>query len=256
MDKSRSQMILVAVLVCLFAVGMAGLLNFFKYRSNAERLVKERLVVTGLGIESSIRSSLALGLQFADLGTLPEMMERERGTDDLIRSIEVFDAEAKPLYSTDRLRAQRDVPEAWITAAREAGGEQWQVRASRDSAIGLPVRNSFGLVIGHVALRYSQAQVDEGILAVGRELALACLLVFVVAAALASLALLAVMGQTSRDLKAVEAVLARSKDPAGPPAATLKGPFAAPLRRFFDTVRTAQSHIAATRARLQRGGES
>jgi hypothetical protein len=256
MDKSRSQMILVAVLVCLFAVGMAGLLNFFKYRSNAERLVKERLVVTGLGIESSIRSSLALGLQFADLGTLPEMMERERGTDDLIRSIEVFDAEGQPLYSTDRLRAQREVPDAWVKAARESTGEQWQVRAGRESAVGLPVRNSFGLVIGHVALRYSLAQVDEGVMAVARELALACLLVFVTAAALASMALLAVMGQTRRDLRAVEAVLARSRDPAGPPAASLKGPFSAPLRRFFDTVRTAQSNIAATRARLQRGGES
>ena len=46
MNAARPQMILVAVLVCLFAVGMAGLLNFFKYRSNAERLIKERLVVT------------------------------------------------------------------------------------------------------------------------------------------------------------------------------------------------------------------
>jgi hypothetical protein len=255
MDKSRSQMILVAVLVCLFAVGMAGLLNFFKYRSNAERLVKERLVVTGLGIESSIRSSLSLGLQFADLGTLPEMMERERGTDDLIRSIEVFEAGGKPLYSTDRLRAQRDVPEPWVSAARQADGEQWQVRAGRESAIGLPVRNSFGLVIGHVALRYSQAQVDEGVMAVARELALGCLVVFLVAAALASLALLAVMGQTSRELKLVETVLARNQDPAGPPASSLKGPFGAPLRRFFDTVRMAHSHIAATRSRLQRGNE-
>jgi hypothetical protein len=249
-------MVLVAVLVCLFAVGMAGLLNFFKYRSNAERLVKERLVVTGAGIEGSIRSSLSLGLQFADLGTLPEMMERERGTDDLIRTIEVFDNDGKPLYSTDRLRMQRAVPENWLKEARESSdGEPWQVRAGRESAIGIPVRNSFGLVIGHVALRYSQAQVDEGVMAVARELALACLLVFLVAAASASLALLAVMGQTSRDLKLVETVLARNQDPAGPPAASLKGPFGAPLRRFFDTVRMAHSHIAATRARLQRGNE-
>jgi hypothetical protein len=95
-------MILVAVLVCLFAVGMAGFLNFFKYRSNAERIIKERLVVTGTSIENSIQSSLALGLQFADLGTLPGTLERERATDDLILSIEVFDTEGKPLYCTDR----------------------------------------------------------------------------------------------------------------------------------------------------------
>ena len=71
MARTKPQLILVAVLVCLFAVGMAGFLNFFKYRSNAERIIKERLVVTGTSIENSIQSSLALGLQFADLGTLP-----------------------------------------------------------------------------------------------------------------------------------------------------------------------------------------
>jgi sensor histidine kinase regulating citrate/malate metabolism len=254
-DKTRAQLILVAVFVCLFAVGMAGLLNFFKYRSNAERLVKERLVVTGAGIESSIRSSLSLGLQFADLSTLPEMMDRERGTDDLIRSIEVFDTDGRTLYSTDRLRQQRPANEAWVNAGREAEGAQWQVRAGRESAVGLPVRNGFGLVIGHVALRYAQQQVDEAVMVVARELALACLLVFILSATLASLALMAVMGLTRRDLNAVENLLSRSQDPAGPPPSSLKGPFSVPLRRFFDTVRSAHSQIAATRARLQRGGE-
>jgi sensor histidine kinase regulating citrate/malate metabolism len=254
-DKTRVQLILVAVFVCLFAVGMAGLLNFFKYRSNAERLIKERFVVTGLGIENSIRSSLSLGLQFADLSALPEMMQRERGTDDLIRSIEIFDLDGKTLYSTDSLRQNRPANAAWVAAAIESHGTQWQVRAGRESAVGLPVRNSFGQVIGHVALRYAQQQVDEAVMAVGRELALACLLVFILSAALASLALNLVMGLTQRDLKAVEVLLARSQDPAGPPPASLKGPFSVSLRRFFDTVRSAHSHIAATRARLQRGGE-
>ena len=134
MNATRPQVILVAVLVCLFAVGMAGFLNFFKYRSNAERILKERLVVTGTSIENSIRSSLALGLQFADLGTLPGMLERERATDDLILSIEVFDTDGKPLYSTDRLRATRNVPDAWLAAARQAGGDDWftVLRPARD----------------------------------------------------------------------------------------------------------------------------
>jgi sensor histidine kinase regulating citrate/malate metabolism len=253
MDKNRSQMILVAVLVCLFAVGMAGLLNFYKYRSNAERLIKERLVVTGMGIENSIRSSLGLGLQFADIGTLPEMMQREQGTDDLIRSIDVFDADGQRLYSTDSLSAQKEVPRAWLEAARSANGEQWQVKAGRSSAVGIAVRNSFAQVIGHVALRYSQPQVDEGLMAVAREVAIACALVFLVAAVLAWLALMAVMGRASRDLKAVEVALARSQDPAGLSNADIKGPFAVPLRRFFDTVRQAQASIASTRARLSRG---
>ena len=77
-------------------------------------------VFTGSSIENSIRSSLALGVQFAGLGTLPGTLNRERATDDLILSIEIFDVEGKPLYSTDRLRAARSVPAAWLEAARQA----------------------------------------------------------------------------------------------------------------------------------------
>ena len=49
MHNARAQMTIIAVLVCLFAVGMSGLLNFFKYRATADRLIKDRLVVTGAG---------------------------------------------------------------------------------------------------------------------------------------------------------------------------------------------------------------
>jgi hypothetical protein len=252
MARTKPQLIIVAVLVCLFAVGMAGLLNFFKYRSNAERIIKERLVVTGTSIENSIQSSLALGLQFADLGTLPETLERERATDDLILSIEVFDTEGKPLYSTDRLRAARDVPAAWVTAARQAAPNDWFVKSGTESAAGIAIQNNFGLVIGYLALRYSEEQVGESTMVVAKQLALAALAVFAVAAALASLALVSVMGRLTRDFDAVEAAL-RTRDGARLSPAVQKGPFGRALRRFFETVRRAETDIAQLRGELDRG---
>jgi hypothetical protein len=253
MNKVRSQMIVVAVLVCLFAVGMAGLLNFFKYRATSDRLIKDRLVVTGTGIENSIRSSLALGLQFSDLGTLPETLERERSTDELIRTIEVFDTEGKSLYSTDRLRAVRGVPAVWVAEAKEAGDEYWMVKHGANSAVGLPIKNSFGLVIGHVALRFDDAQLRESALGVARELGLISLIVFGIAATLSSLALMAVMDRMAKDLKVVEQSLARGAGAEQASAPAIRGPFAKPLVRFFDTVRSAESQIAALRARLGQG---
>lgn len=253
MARTKPQLIIVAVLVCLFAVGMAGFLNFFKYRSNAERIIKERLVVTGTSIENSIQSSLALGLQFADLGTLPDMLERERATDDLILSIEVFDTDGKPLYSTDRLRATRDVPAPWITAARQAAGNDWFVKSGTESAAGISIQNSFGLVIGYLALRYSEEQVGESTHAVARQLALSAFAVFVVAATLASLALVSVMGRLTRDFDAVEAAL-RARDGSRLSPAVQKGPFGRALRRFFETVRRAEADIAQLRGELDRGG--
>ena len=254
MNATRPQVILVAVLVCLFAVGMAGFLNFFKYRSNAERILKERLVVTGTSIENSIRSSLALGLQFADLGTLPGMLERERATDDLILSIEVFDTDGKPLYSTDRLRATRNVPDAWLAAARQARGADWFVKSGTESAAGIAIENSFGLVLGYLALRYSEEEVNRSTMKVARELAVSALGVFVAAAALASIVLLAVMHRLSRDLAAVEAAL-RSADPMRPSEAVRRGPFGRALRRFLDSARGAEAEIALLRVNLERGAE-
>lgn len=254
MNTTRTQMILVAVLVCLFSVGMAGFLNFFKYRSNAERIIKERLVVTGSSIENSIQSSLALGLQFADLGTLPGMMERERATDDLILGIDVFDTDGKPLYSTDRMRATRSVPPAWLAAARRASGADWFVKSGTESAAGIAIENNFGLVIGYLALRYSEEQVSESTMLVARELALSALAVFVGAATLASLALLAVMHRLTRDFDAVEAEL-RTADPLRHSEAVRKGPFGRALRRFFERVHGAEAEIALLRGNLERGAQ-
>lgn len=255
MKTNKPQMVLVAVLVCGFAVGMAGFLNFFKFRSNADNIIKERLVVTGTSIENSIQSSLALGLQFSDLGTLPGTLERERATDDLILSIEIFDTEGKPLYSTDRLRASRAVPAAWYTAARQAGNKDWFVKDGIESAAGIAIENNFGVVIGYLALRYSEEQARATTGAVGRQLAFTTFIVFVVAALVASMALLMVMNRLARDFDAVEAAL-KSGAPLGPNEAMRRGPFGQALRRFFDTVRRAEAEIAELRGNLERGVRS
>ncbi len=252
MNSTRPQMILVAVLVCLFAVGMSGLLNFFKYRSHAERIIKERLVVTGSSIENSIQSSMALGMQFADLGTLPGTLQRERATDDLILSIEVFDVDGKPLYSTDQLRAARSVPAAWLHAARLAGGKDWFVKRGTESAAGIAIHNSFGLVLGYLALRYSDEQVKAATSDVARQLALSTFGVFVVAAVVASFALVMMMERVSRDFDSVEAAV-RSGDPTQASPSLRKSLFGRALRRFFDSVRGAEAEITMLRGELERG---
>lgn len=252
MDSTQRRMIGVAVAVCGFAVGMAGLLNYFKYQATASRIIEQRLTYTGKSIENSIQSSLSLGLQFADLTTLPAMLERERETDDLIEGIDIFDADGRPLYSTDRLRGTRQAPAAWVQAARRAGNKDWVVHAKDESAVGIALQNNFGLTIGHLALRYSDEQVRENAHAVARELALNSLGIFVVAATVASLALLGVMRRLGHTMVAVETAL-RTDDPGRSRGAGMKGPFSAALRRFGTTVREAETELTEARAQLQRG---
>jgi hypothetical protein len=248
-EATTRQLLVVAVLVCLFAAGMAGLLNYFKFRSHAENLIFERLVVSGQNIESSIRASLALGLQFSDIGTLPERMEREMKTDELTRSIEIFDVDGQVMYSTDRLRAARGIHKRWLEEARGAEGGAWDVRLGHNSAVGIAIKNNFGLVIGYLALRYVEDDLNKNVHAVGRQILLASLLTFILTAALASLALWAVMLGINRDMRAMEAAIDQ-----GGQSGQMKGPFAVPLERFFATVRKAEANVKLLRGQLKDEG--
>lgn len=252
MDSTRRRMILVAVLVCLFAVGMAGLLNFFKYRSTAERIVRERLLVIGAAIDNGIQQSLGLGLQFSALDTLTETLERERANDDLILGIEVFDTEGRPLYRTGNRGAARPMPPSWRVAARHGGKEDWFVDDGNDSAAGMVVQNNFGLVIGYLAVRYDHQRVRAAEAAVGWRLAGVALGVFVAAAVLASLALLAVVSRLSRQVQAIQHAL-QSDPPTQLPDEVRRGPFGRSIGRFFATVQAAEAQIATLRNHLARG---
>jgi hypothetical protein len=253
MESTERRMIAVAVVVCGFAVGMAGLLNYFKYRSTANRLVAERLVVTGKSVELNIQSSLALGLQFSDIGTLPGTLEREQATDTLIAGIDIFDTEGKPLYSTDRLRATRAMSPVWLAAARKAAkDEDWFAGDEAESVAGITVENNFGLTIGYLAVRYSNERVREAAYAVGREIAVSTLGVFLLSSLLSSLAVLAVMKNLARDVLGVEAAL-RTGAAARANTQAADGPFGAALQRFAKTTHAAEREIAELHARMQRG---
>lgn len=247
-------MIAVAVLVCLFAVGMAALLNYFKYRGTADRLINARLSVISKSIENSIQASLAIGLSFNELATLPSLIERERMVDPLILEIKVFDTRGQPLYTTNPQSMAQAVPASWLAAARR-GSDAWSIIDGEHSAVGTTVNNVFGLVVGYVAVNYSRIPIDREAHAVGKELALFASAIFAAAAALASLALNLVMRGLERDMNEVETALQQQAD--GAPAAAINtGPFGPALVRFFDRLRMAEVQIAEIRARLGREAKS
>src|SRR5262245_5449741 len=133
---------------------MGRLLNELKYRAAAECIPAGRLEETGRAAESSIQSSLALGLQCAELTTLTNRLEPERATDDLILGIDIFDGDGLMLYSPDRVRATRPAPHAWVAAALAAHNADWRAEVGREGAAGIALKNNFDLTIGYLALRY------------------------------------------------------------------------------------------------------
>ena len=74
MKETYTRFLGVAIVVCLFAVAMATLLNYYKYKSTVEGIVRDRVLLIANGIDSSVQSSLALGIGFGELTMLPPLL--------------------------------------------------------------------------------------------------------------------------------------------------------------------------------------
>lgn len=208
MKSTRSRFIGVAVLVCLFATGMATFLNYYKYKSTVADIVKTRLLVVGYGIENSIQSSLALGLSFTELGTLPAMMERENNAENLISGIEVFDMGGKLLYSTEPSKVGQQVPKSWTAAAAAAKDREWQAQGPGEYVAGFAVKNNFDLTVGYVAVRYPRDYVDNNVSQMGLRLLAIGASAFFGAVLLCALLLSLLLRGYERDMQAIEDCIA------------------------------------------------
>jgi hypothetical protein len=97
--------------------------------------------------------------------------------------------------------------------------------------------------------------VEEEAKAVAAELALQALAVFLVAATVSSLALLAVLRRLGRHVQTIEQALQQGEG-ARISARALKEPFGPALRTFFETTRRAEAQIADLHAGLERGNRA
>lgn len=245
MKSTRTRFVIVALLVCTFAIGMATFLNYFKYKATVGETVKSRVLVVTNPIESSVQASLALGLNFAELGILNGLLERQKGSDSLITGIDVYDTAGKILYSTDAPRIGQNAPAEWLEAARLMGKkDEWAVEESAQLVTGTALKNNFDLVVGFLAVRYSRDYVDAATGRVAEKLLMTALPVLVIVGLLAPLALMLIMRRFDRDMIAVHAAL-ESDAPA-------EGPFADAVADMKKNLHEAQQGLDAAQAELAR----
>jgi hypothetical protein len=253
MGTIRTRFIMVALVVSFFAIGMAAFLNYFKYKSTISEILRSRVLLVGQGIESSVQASLQLGMQFAGLSQLPPLLERERGSDRLIRGIDVFDASGQILYSTEPTRVGTRAPGSWIAATRAAKAAEWAAEESQEYAAGLVVRNAFNLTVGHVGLRYARDEVDRAAAAAGREILLAALGSFAAIALVAPLLLIVVIRRFERDLDTLEQAASRLEPGAQPPPPEGSS-FEGAIASLQGSLRGAGESLDELRARLDAAG--
>lgn len=217
MRSTRARFVVVALMVCTFAIGMATFLNYFKYKTTVGETIKSRVLVVTNPIETSVQASLALGLNFAELSILSGLLERQKASDTLIIGIDVFDPSGKLLYSTDTGRVGQSAPAKWLDAVRLLNKkDEWSVEESSQLVTGTALKNNFDLTVGFLAVRYSRAYVDSATGRVAQQLLFTALPVLAIVALLAPLALMLVMRQFDKDMAAVQDALDRDQPAAGP----------------------------------------
>lgn len=246
---------MVALVVSFFAIGMAAFLNYFKYKSTISEIVRSRVLLVGQGIESSVQASLQLGMQFAELSQLPQLLQRERSSDRVLRGIDVFDASGQILYSSDGARVGQRVPAPWLDAAARAKQGRWgSERGAEEHVAGLLLRNSFNLVVGYLGLRYSRDEVDRATAAAGREILLAALAAFAAVALLAPLGLILVIRRFEHDLRSLEAAASQIEDRGEAAAPVPASSFEAAIGSLRESLHSVNKSLDELRSRLDAAG--
>lgn len=147
------QLLRVAALVALFGIGLAAVLNHFKFQSALEAAARTRMAVPVAAVRESVHASLLLGLPLSSAQAVPELLAREQQADTAISEIAVFESGGRVLFSSRRESVGHSAPEAWQKAARAGVG--WHLHEGQSAVLGVPLLNAFDLPQGQVAVRYA-----------------------------------------------------------------------------------------------------
>lgn len=146
---------LTAVIIASFSLALTTALNYFKFETTLTEQVNSRFVVVGFDLKRTIETGVNLGVALAELKNTQNTIERVKGQDQQILSVEVFEPEGQVLFSTEAERVGVHIAEHWLRAHRAE--IPWN-RMDQDAfVLGMPLVNDFGQTIGGLALRYSKS---------------------------------------------------------------------------------------------------
>lgn len=139
-------------LVAVFTLALLGMLLLSAQRTQALQLRQAQLEVALQQLRDRLEVNLALGFELGDNANAQALLEDLLAADASLLSIEVFDATAISLFSTDRGLIGEQVPGVWTRAAQTSQQQAWRVRGDDAFTMGLPVRGSFGEVTGQISI--------------------------------------------------------------------------------------------------------
>ena len=161
---TRITMALVVILAA--GVVMTTILSAHMFERTLSDFLTSRFEFELNDIRQRIQTQMDLGIELADLQSVPEELEEYASADEQILSIEVFDETGIVLFSTDPSFVGDLVTEEWVTAWRASRGREVWSDLERDArVVGAPLRDNLGRDVGSLALRYSRDFFDDNVTA-------------------------------------------------------------------------------------------
>jgi hypothetical protein len=237
-----------SVWVTGFAVAMACLLLVFKHRAALDGLQRDRLERVADEIDATVSRSLAIGMPFTEIAVLPEVLDSQKSTEALVAGIDVADAEGRVLYSTRPERVRGDIGAAWRAAIARAKERQWHARDGDIAVVGGTLRNAFGLIVGHVLVRYELAALEKSSHEFAKRLAAWGAAIAAASALLVFLMLGWVQGVVERRLARARAALH-----AEPPRPARPGSLTGEASAARATIEAAHRELDAAEAAVAKG---
>jgi len=145
-------------LIIALAIGFISFLNYYNYRKTYQQLNVARIMVVARDLRQAIESGLNVGLAPRSNTQLAASLAVAKDHIDGVRFAVVIDETAKRLVGVGDAAANQD----WLRRLQRVGEElSWLGEDDDTYQVGLPYRNSFGVIVGAVVLGYDKVAIDR-----------------------------------------------------------------------------------------------
>jgi hypothetical protein len=216
-----------------FAVGMTGLLLYFKYQSVFTGLQRDRILLVAREIDAIAERDLSLGQDFWSISTLPEVIERRRTAEAFVQGIDVVGPDGRIAYPSDKSRMGSSLPPEWLPSITKEAPHAAFAPTADLAVVSTPIRNSFGLVAGYTVVQYGRGLEHAAMAKFTREILVAC----AVSWAVFTVVLFALLMALRRRLERVLLEAARSVAERSAPPAAFAGELARANAQFGEAER-------------------
>lgn len=141
-------------LIIALAIGLISFLNYYNFEKSFRELNVARVSVVARDLRQAIEVGLNIGLAPRDNLELAREIAAARDRTVGLRFAAVIDEQGRRLMEVGAAGAEQD----W---GLRLDGQGWLGEDAASYQIGLPYRNSFGLISGAIILGYDKAEIDR-----------------------------------------------------------------------------------------------